>query len=346
MLPFCLSAKAKKTESPAPAVSLIVCAKNEAENLRQHIPLWLNQNHPNFELILINDGSWDDTLEVMEEFAAKDHRIQIADVAPNETFWGSKKYALTLGIKRAKNEHLVFTDADCRPASSQWLRTIAQNFSAENEIILGYGAYDKIKNSFLNKIIRYETVMTALQYYGYATNGSPYMGTGRNLAYTAQLFYKNKGFVEHIKIKSGDDDLFINAAATSNNTALCIDPEAFTYSKPKISFKTWYRQKRRHISTAHLYKKRHQFALGLFYFSQLFFILFTILFLIFNPSSYIFITLVAVRYLVAALAMVGVSIKLKEKDIYPFFPVLEVCLVYFQLSIFIHNLIAKPKHWK
>ena len=113
------------------------------------------QDHPSFELILINDGSWDETLDVMEEFAARFPTIQITDVAPNEKFWGSKKYALTLGIKRARNEHLVFTDADCRPASQEWLRLIAQNFNQMHDIVLGYGAYEKVKNSFLNKIIRF-----------------------------------------------------------------------------------------------------------------------------------------------------------------------------------------------
>ncbi|MAZ27520.1 MAG: glycosyl transferase family 2 [Cytophagaceae bacterium] len=345
-LPFCLSAKAKQPQSQPPPVTLVVCAKNEADNLRKHIPLWMAQDHPSFELILINDGSWDETLDVMEEFAARYPTIQITDVAPNEKFWGSKKYALTLGIKRARNEHLVFTDADCRPASQEWLRLIAQNFNQMHDIVLGYGAYEKVKNSFLNKIIRFETVFTALQYFSYATNKNPYMGTGRNLAYTAGLFYEKKGYVEHMQVRSGDDDLFVNAAATRSNTAICIAPEAFTISGPKRKFKAWYRQKRRHITTADRYKKRHQFALGLFYMSQFLFLLFSLFFLIYHPSAHIFIILVAVRYLVAALAFVGVSIKLEEKDLYPFFPLLEACLVCFQLFIFIHNLISKPKRWK
>jgi len=187
----------KKKRSASQPVSIVVCSKNEAENLRNNVPIWLAQKHDNFQLVLINDASRDDTKDIIEEFAALDKRVTVVNVENNETFWGSKKYALTLGIKRAEHNILIFTDADCIPNSPYWIQQMTDSFVDEKELVLGYGAYKKIKGSFLNSLIRYETVFTALQYFGYAKWGNAYMGVGRNLAYTSELFYEQKGFITH-----------------------------------------------------------------------------------------------------------------------------------------------------
>ena len=325
-------------------VSLVICAKNEAENLKNHIPLWLNQQYQNFELILINDASIDDTLEVMEDFAAKDSRIQIVNVKNNEAFWANKKYALTLGIKRAKNDHLVFTDADCYPASDRWLATMVSKFSDEKKLVLGYGAYEK-ETGFLNKIIRFETLMTATQYFSYAKAGIPYMGVGRNLAYTSTLYYENNGFMSHIKIASGDDDLFVNQAANSNNTAICIAPEAFTHSIPKKKRKNWQLQKKRHYSTAKLYKLKHRMLLGVYYiFNLLFWMIAPIV--LFTEYWKYGLAILLTRFLIQYIVIGKAAKKLQESDLISGIPFYEVFLVLSQLSIFISNSGEKNSRWK
>lgn len=325
-------------------ISVIVCAKNEGKNLRNHIPFWLNQQYPNFELILINDASIDDTLEVMEEYAATDARIQIVNVKNIEAFWGNKKYALTLGIKRAKYNHLIFTDADCFPASQEWLSIMASNFSDEKQLVLGYGAYEK-QAGILNKLIRFETLMTAVQYFSYAKAGSPYMGVGRNLGYTASLYYENKGFMSHIKVRSGDDDLFVNEAATSKNTAICIVPEAFTFSYPKETSKSWQIQKTRHYSTAKLYKPKHRIFLAIYY-------IFNLLFWILAPLALVSeyweygLAILLIRFLVQYIVIGKAAKKLKESDLIPWIVFFEIFLVLSQLSIFISNSSEKNSRWK
>ena len=325
-------------------ISLIVCSKNEAENLKKHIPLWLNQNYPHFEIILINDASHDETLAVMEEFALADSRIKIVDVENNEAFWASKKYALTLGIKKAINKRMLFTDADCRPASEMWMQEMTSHFSETKQLILGYGAYEKQSGPF-NKLIRFETLLTALQYFSYAKAGVPYMGVGRNLAYTGNLYYATNGFMSHIKIPSGDDDLFVNEAATNKNTALCFSENAFTYSEPKKVWKSWLLQKRRHITTAKFYKPKHRILLGIFYLSNL-------LFWILAPLAFIFVdwkiplVLVLIRLAVQIFIYGKAAFKLKENDLIPFIPFLELFLILVQLSIFISNRKSKTVHWK
>ncbi|SHG58665.1 glycosyltransferase [Winogradskyella jejuensis] len=328
------------------AISVIICAKNEAENLKQNLPKILEQDYRNFEVVLINDSSWDDTLEVMEEFAEKHDNINLVNVKSIEPFWGNKKYALTLGIKAAKNEFLIFTDADCMPASKQWLKQISAHFSNEKSVILGYGAYKKVKYSLLNKLIRFETLMTAIQYFSYAKLGLPYMGVGRNLAYRKEQFFNNGGYMNHMSIKSGDDDLFINEVATKSNTALCYTKDSFTISEPKKTFKDWIIQKRRHVSTANHYKFSHKLLLGIFYFSQLLFWVLAAILLSFLFQWQIVLGIIAFR-IILQFVVIGTSAnKLEENDVIILAPFLEIFLIIFQLVIFSANLISKPKHWK
>jgi glycosyltransferase involved in cell wall biosynthesis len=325
-------------------VSVIVCSKNEAENLKNNIPLWLAQDYPNFELILVNDASSDNTLDVIEHFAGNDPRIKIVNVVNNEAFWANKKYALTLGIKKAKNNHLLFTDADCKPASNVWIQQMVSHFSTEKQLILGYGAYAKAKG-LLNKLVRFETFMAALQYFGFAKLGLPYMGVGRNLGYTANLFYENNGFMSHMYIRSGDDDLFVNQAATQSNFAISDSPESFTISTPKKSWKSLFNQKRRHLTTASHYKFSHKIVLGAFYISNVLFwlgLILSFLFLEWEVVLALLLFRLIVQYIVVAKALK----KLRENNLVYFVSILEIMMICFQMVIFITNLFSKPKHWK
>lgn len=343
---FSFSKQKNTTSTFNKPVSVIICAKNEAKNLTSNIPFLIDQNYSNFELILINDCSTDNSLEVMEHFKLSHPTIiKIVDVAFNEKFWGSKKYALTLGIKAASHEHLLFSDADCKPISKNWITEMTGNFSNSKEIILGYGAYEKINKSFLNKIIRFETLITAIQYFAYAKIGTPYMGVGRNLAYTKSLFFAQKGFVNHIKIKSGDDDLFVNEASNKTNTTCCYSKDSFTSSTSKTSFKEWIQQKRRHVSTASHYKKTHKFLLGLFYSSQLIFWILSILLLSFLYKWELVTAFIIFRFVFLYISVGYSAKKLHEKDLILFLPFYELFLILVQLFIFIKNTRSKPSHW-
>lgn len=342
---FAFAKKQKVSQKNIP-VSVIICAKNEAENLKAFLPSVIAQDYPDFEIVLINDASKDDTLEVMEHFSKAHSNIKIVNVKSIEAFWGNKKYALTLGIKAAKNDYLLFTDADCKPVSKQWIKKMSSHFSNKKSIVLGYGAYAKINKSFLNKLIRFETLVTAINYFSFAKLGMPYMGVGRNLAYTRKEFFNANGFINHIKIRSGDDDLFVNQMATVRNTALCYTSGSFTKSTPKKTFDAWFKQKRRHVSTAKHYKLKHKVLLALLYASNLLFWILSILLLttLYNWKIVLalFLTRIILQYTVMGLS----SKKLKELDLIFFIPFLEIFLIVMQLTIFINNLVSKPNHWK
>lgn len=327
-------------------VSIIICAKNEAENLKQFIPSVLNQNYPNFEVILINDASEDDTLEVMEGFLQEDHRVKLVNVENNEAFWGKKKYALTLGIKKASHPYLLFTDADCVPETEFWIEKMVANFNSDKSIVLGYGGYFKNKNSFLNKLIRFETLFTAIQYFSYAHWGFPYMGVGRNLAYSSKEFYNQNGFATHLHVLSGDDDLFVNKAATAGNTAICFDNQAITRSNPKKSFKSWFRQKRRHVSTAKYYKVKHKLLLGTFYLSQVAFWILLVFLLMFQIHWQLVLAIFSLRLILQYAVFWKSARKFNELDLIWILPVLELSTICIQFGIFSVNLFSKPSNWK
>ena len=343
-VPFAKTTQSTSKEIP---ISVLICAKNEAENLKQNLPYFLDQKYSNFELVLINDASSDTTLEILEQFK-EEHQtnfknIKIVNVIENEQFWGSKKYALTLGIKAATYDNLLFTDADCKPISNNWINEMATNFN--KEIVIGYGKYEKIKKSFLNKLIRFETLLTAIQYLSYAKIGLPYMGVGRNLGYTKPLFFSVNGFINHMHVKSGDDDLFINETATRKNTAICISKDSFTISNPKTSFKDWILQKRRHVSTAKHYKTIHKILLSIFYVTQILFYIIGFLLIIFQYNLLIITGLILLRYLIVFLIIGFSAKKLEEKDLILLLPFLEIFLILIQMFIFIKNLFSKPVHW-
>ena len=339
-------AKVQKSNPKRISISVIVCAKNEAENVIRFIPLLAEQNYPDYEIILIDDASSDNTLEIFEEFEKQYGNIRLVKVKNNEAFWGNKKYALTLGIKSAKKDYLLFMDADCYPATKDWISTISAQFTMQKTIVLGYGGYEKIANSFLNKMIRFETLLTAVQYFSWAKIGRPYMGIGRNLAYKKDEFFNVNGFISHIQIRSGDDDLFINQVAKSKNTTICYAPESFTYSEPKKTYKDWFTQKRRHVSTASLYKSFDKIQLALFYVSQLLFIILSVILLAFQYQWIVVLSLIGFRYLFTWIILGFSAGKLKEKDVMYWFPIIEIVLIFTQLNVFITNIFSKPVYWK
>jgi glycosyltransferase involved in cell wall biosynthesis len=327
-------------------ISVIVCAKNEAENVAAFIPLLAEQNYPDFEIVLIDDASSDDTLDIFEEFEKQYSNIRLVKVVNNEAFWGNKKYALTLGIKAATKEYLLFTDADCYPTSKNWITSMSSHFTQQKTIVLGYSGYEFVHNSFLNKLIRFENLFTAIQYFSWAKIGKPYTGAGRNLAYKKEEFYNHNGFINHIQIRSGGDDLFINEAATGQNTTISYNAESFTYSKAKTSYADWLMQRRRQLAAAKHYKISDKIQLVSFYSSQLLFFVLAVCLLSFQFQWILVLGLLVARYLCAWLVFGFSAKKLKEKDLPYWFPIIELVFMFTQMNIFITNLFSKPVNWK
>ncbi|HBB48124.1 MAG TPA: glycosyl transferase family 2 [Flavobacteriaceae bacterium] len=331
-----------------PGISVIVCAKNEAERLDVLIPQILNQNYPCFELLIVDDHSSDRTQQVLTYWKKIDSRVQCVKFdRKNEAVQG-KKAALSYGINRAKYELLLLTDADCTPGSEHWISAMTTPFVYGKSIVLGYGAYLK-QPGILNALIRFETSLTAGLYLGQALSGRPYMGVGRNLAYRKDFFYTQNGFKSHEHIPSGDDDLLINHGANAVDTAVVIEPKAFTWSAPKESWWSLVRQKRRHQSTAHYYRKSTKLMLGLYSGSlMLFYTCVVTLGILLAWNSAIFQAVLVLLFLRSAYLigqMASLFRRLQTADLLPWIPLLEPLLICLQLFIFVWNRFSKPIHW-
>ncbi|MDX1446066.1 glycosyltransferase [Lishizhenia sp.] len=255
-----------KDKTPSNAyqpLSIIIAARNEEDNLFNNLPHILAQDYPEFEVIVVNHQSKDNSKFILRAFQKEFDNLRVIELEPNKHFNIGKKLPLTIGVKGAKYEHLLFTDADCKPASNQWLKNIAAQFGEKESMILGYGPYHKEKG-LLNRIIRLDTSMIAMNYLGFAKARVPYMGVGRNLAYTKSLFESNKGFKSHYQIPSGDDDLFVQSAAKKKNYTICINKDAFAYSTAENSWQNWFRQKSRHFTTTAHYGVFKKLMLGIY----------------------------------------------------------------------------------
>jgi cellulose synthase/poly-beta-1,6-N-acetylglucosamine synthase-like glycosyltransferase len=325
-------------------VSVIICAKNELENLRKNIYAVLGQSYHEFEVIVVNDCSWDETEYFLKELKEQYKNLKVVTITEQKDYRRGKKLAVTLGIKAASYEHLLFTDADCKPAGKNWLTNMQNNFADGKEIVLGYGAFEKQKG-FLNKIIRADAYMIALRYLSAALSGIPYMGVGRNLAYTKSLFFNNKGFASHNHLLSGDDDLFVNETATSRNVAIEVQKQAFTYTAPKTTFSGWFRQKARHLSTAKHYKISRKLFLTAEALSTFFFFATLILWLAAGYDWKIAVAFFSIRFSVQLIVNIKSAVKLDEKDLIAFIPFIEIILLFVYPFIYLSSL-QKNIAWK
>ncbi|MGE5316876.1 MAG: glycosyltransferase, partial [Chloroflexota bacterium] len=327
-----------------PPVSVIICAKNEYHNLVRFLPSMLEQDYPNYEVIVVNDASDDDTFYLLREFSDKYNHLKVVTIQENLNFFQGKKFPLSLGIKSAMYERLLLADADCSPSGPGWISSMQIAFTGKTEIVLGYGAYFP-QPGILNKLIRFDTLQVAMQYMGFALSGMPYMGVGRNLAYHRSLFYNSGGFVKHYKLISGDDDLFINQVANKVNTRVQPDQAAFTYSKPKQTLGSWLRQKRRHLTTGGLYRLPHKLALGLFSFSQLAFYAMIILLAIYKVELIILGSIFVIRLGSQLFVVKKAMNKMREQNFLMLVPFFEIFLMIVNLWLGFRGLFSKKTQW-
>ena len=327
------------------SVSVVICARNAYNQLKENLPSILNQDYPNFEVVVVNHASEDETEFLLSKMSAEYPHLKIVEIRENLNFFEGKKFPLSIGIKSATHDLVLLTDADCKPVSSKWIAHMAGGFSKNTDIVLGYGTYAK-SSSLLNRLIRFDTVHIAIQYFSFALAGIPFMGVGRNMAYRKSLFYENKGFTSHYDILSGDDDLFINQAATRKNTCIVASQESFTLSQPKKTFKEWLTQKKRHLSTGRYYRWKHKLLLGLYTLSMIFFYLFFALELALNYTIFTVLALFVLRLAIQFFIFRKTLACLNEKGIWLLVPFFEIILILINSALTASTFISKEAKWK
>ena len=325
-------------------VSVVISAHNEDYNLINNLPIILNQDYPDFEVIVVNHTSNDNTADILRDLQREHHHLKVVNIEQDLNFFKGKKFPLSIGIKSAKNDILLLTDADCKPHSNNWITEMAANYTSKTEVILGYGPYTKTPG-LLNLIIRYDTFMIAMQYFSFALMGKPYMGVGRNLSYRRSAFFKNKGFTSHYNIASGDDDLFIQQIANSKNTKIEISENSFLYSQAKPTFNLWLKQKQRHFTTGSSYSIFFKLILSTFSISQLLFYV-TLIALLINGTLLIYtLGIMIITMGIRVIIQKKAASKLSENQLLLFSLFGDIFYVVLMPIITLFSIIRKRKSW-
>lgn len=334
--------KTHKIEKPV-GVSIIIAARNESDNLYENLPSILNQDYPEFEVIVVNNQSIDDSGWLLTAFQQQYKNLHIVELEKNKHIRPGKKLPITLAIKGAKYDYFLLTDVDCKPKSNQWIKKMTSKFVNKNEIVIGYAPYVKNKG-FLNKIIRFDVAWVGINYISMSLSQLPYMATGKNLAYSKKIFNSVNGFKTHYAVSSGDDDLFIQEAAKNSNYCVEIDPETFCYAPAPSSWTSWMAEKAKNYATSGRHKLIKKWVLGIY---PLTLILMWFLFvpLLFvtdfrNLSLGIFLFVLVYKWFIQGRCMM----KLKENNFIKFLPIWD--LLYALLMPVIYYLTERQKFYK
>lgn len=325
-------------------VSVVICARNESIALQRLIPVLMEQDHREFEVVVVNDRSDDDTWEVLQWMRPNWPRLKPVNIQADEKFSYGKKIALGVGVRSAKHPHVLVTDADCMPPGRDWLSTMAAGFKDGRQIVIGHSPYEK-KPGLTNLLERYDGYTKAMQYISFAQAGFPYMGVGRNMAFTSDLFFGAKGGKRQRQLMSGDDDLFINEVARARNTAAIADRRSHMTTRATPDLATWFRRKRRHYTTARFYRFGHQLLLTLLPTARVL-LWATILYLVFmGHYQEALIGLVVELAVFQPISMMAMR-RLGAGSIIWFSLPLEWLFLLLDPFIYISTLIIKPKRWK
>lgn len=253
--PLRKSKKVQQTESfgNSQPISVVVYAKNESENLRKHLPALLTQDYPEYEIIVVNDGSTDESDNVLKAFELEYGHLYHTYIPEDAKYLSRKKLALTVGIKAAKHNIILFTEANCEPLSNRWIASISNSYKTETEIVLGFCAYRHTKG-FMHKLIAYDNLINGLRYISSTLKRNPFTGNGRNLSYRKELFFQHKGYYKSLALHAGDDDLFINEAASKRNTEIVYSPDSITQMSKVEYAAVWKEMKVSRAATQRFYK--------------------------------------------------------------------------------------------
>lgn len=334
--------KPHETNAKRIPVSVIVYAKNNALELKSLLPILLNQNYHQFELVLVNNASADETLDLFKEYALMYPNIRVVDVVNNEAFWGNKKYALTLGIKASKYEYLAFIDADKKIHSNNWLVQLTSHFTLNKTIVAGTSYYTKQKG-FFNKRFRFHHTMQQMQAIAWSKVSKPYHLQLHNIAFKKEDFYGVNGYINHMQKRQFTNEYFLNDAATSKNTTICEHNEAMLEVEP-MNRKVFKEFKKQQIALLHDLKGTAGFKIKLFNTCQFLFLVVALASFFFNPAFwYVTLAMLLLRYILGWIIFSKAAKKYHYKDLIILYPILDFLYIFMQIQLFLGNLVSKSK---
>lgn len=334
-----------KENDELPPLSVIIAVKNDEYNIKNKLIEILEQDYPTFEVIVVNDASSDETEFVLKGLSAIYHHLKVVNIVENVNKFQGQKFPISIGIKSAKYEHLVLTKSDCKPNSFDWLKYIASGFGKNKEIVLGYACVEN-KKGLLNKLVRYDHAIRAMNYLSFALCKNPYMGEGYNLAYKKSLFYKVGGFIKHYNLSAGDDDMFINQITNSKNTSVVLTTPSFVKYDSFRKYKDWIKAKKSNIISKKHFKTSHRFLLNLLPFSTfMFYLCIVALFFIGIPWPYIVLALL-LKFILQIFVYYKAFKRLRIKNLFIFAPILEIYQMILNFFLELRIATTKKSKWR
>jgi glycosyltransferase involved in cell wall biosynthesis len=325
-------------------VSVVICVRNGREDVEELMPLLMEQDHGEFEVVVVNDRSEDETWEVLQVLRSRYPRLRPVNIQADEKFSYGKKIAVGVGLRAARHPHVLLTDVDCRPEGRDWISTMAAGFRGGRQIVIGNSPYERIPG-FTNVMERYDGASKAMQYIAFAHAGLPYMGVGRDLGYTTDLFFQAKGTGRHAHLMSGDDDLFINEVARARNTAAVSDPRSFMVTRATLGLATWIRRKRRHYTTARYYRFGHKVLLTLLPLARAVFWAALVACWVLGEQEHVLIALAVKLFVFLPVTIIGLRRLGAGGLAWAALP-LEWLFLLLDPAIYLSTLLIKPRRWK
>lgn len=327
-------------------VSVVVSSKNQLNHIRSNLIHFLNQDYPEFEIIVINDASSDGTDDYLEELEKKYGHLKVVTntVQENDRFNKGKKFGITLAIKSATHDTLLFSDADSYPSSNQWIKKMQASFCSKKQIVLAYSRLEKRKG-FLNRLLRYESLYEGLLSFSFTLCGFPLLAQRRNLGYDRALFFSINGFFSHLNLSRGEAKLFVDEASNSRNTTVCLSPEGMTLSNKQKSYLEWFSDKRSYFHLAKRLRFSSLLLLGINFFSQFsFWLLFPVL-LIYQINPQLVLLAFTLRFCLQYIVYWKMCKFTNEYRLLWFLPFYEISLMLIHFILSLSTFIKKVHDW-
>ncbi len=333
------------SDDQLPPISVVIATKNEQYFLKENLALFLEQEYPKFEVIVVNDASTDETEYILKAFSKLYPHLKVVNIVENVNKFNGKKFPISLGIKSAKYDCVILSGADCEPSGFNWLRSMASRFGKNKGVVIGYVGYKKAKG-FRNLIMQYDNATESMNYLSLALWGLPYRGNGKNLAYRKDAFFKVGGFIKHYNLTLGEDDIFVSQIASSKNTAVALDTDSFLCCQPKRTYKEWKTEKKRRYITRSYYKVGARILLSLLPISSVFIYLGLVLLLLLGVPYPYLILLLVIKFAIQIIAYFKACRRLGIKIIAIFAPLFEIYFLVFNAKIRLVGLFTKKARWK
>ncbi len=334
ILPFTFKKNTIINEETKDTLTVLIYIKNDAHILRDFIERIKSlQSFEKHQFLFINHASHDDSEEILEHFDIKYQNVTLVNVENKESFWGSKRYALTLGIKQAINKKLIFISPNTFFEDNEWLSKTSSNL--ESSYSIGYNNFTKEKG-FLNKIIRYYSLHQEIYHLGLGTLGKVAIYNDTNIGLTETLFFENSGFNKRINEHVGVHSLLykdIGKTNTTNTTKATSVRQGYTWK----SWKTIQKDRRQTYAKSGFATK---FLFTIFQISQYLFWPLFVIGCIFTPNP-LFFTFASISIILKSTISIKNGIDFNEKDTLYLYPFIELVSLLLGLYLFLSHLFIK-----